>query len=218
MVNMVDFTRAFGLLPIKRAGDQGVQGAKNSYCISSDSTSYATKTYKGDPVIKMGTSNTSRIGHSGHVMGYGGRPAGELSAVTLATVGDGNRITGPVVGIAPDPSNPDIRHRAASVFSVVEVADDPSLEFEIMANGALTAAQVGLNAVLVAGTGDDVTGQSGYMLETTATDVPAADSSNQLLILRVSNDMRRGLSATYPVAIVKITAECHTEVATLGIV
>jgi hypothetical protein len=103
--------------------------------------------------------------------------------VTTATVGDGNPITGVVVGIEPLITDLSVNYRVASTTMVVKVVDDPDVVFELRANGAITAAaSVGLNAVLIGTGGSTATGLSSQQLDTTS-DVPDADASNQLLIL-----------------------------------
>lgn len=144
-------------------------------------SSYGTALFPGDPVVKTGTSNTSEV----TAPGIGVMAVGTMPEVNKATAGDGNSITGVIVGVAANTDNLSRRYLPASTGGVVFVNDDPATEFEIQADGAIAAAQVGLNAVLIyTNTGDTNTGQSGAELDTTS-DVPAADASNQLTILRV---------------------------------
>jgi hypothetical protein len=118
-------------------------------------------------------------------------------------------ITGVVVGFAPNPDNLTQKHNPASTERVVYVADDPNLEFEIQADGAIPAASMGLNAVLIAThSGSTTTGLSGMELDTTS-DVPAADASNQLLIRRAVN--REDNDTTIAHAKVVVWINCHTE-------
>jgi hypothetical protein len=99
------------------------------------------------------------------------------------------------------------------------VCDDPDVVFEIQADGAIPAASVGLNAVLIyTHSGSTTTGFSGVELDTTS-DVPAADASNQLLILRAVN--REDNDTTLTHAKVEVMINQHTEsqgtVGSLGI-
>jgi hypothetical protein len=143
--------------------------------------SYGTALFPGDPVIKSGTSNTAEVS----APGVGKMPVGSMPSVVKATAGDNAAITGVIVGVAADPDALGRRYIPASTGGVVFVNDDPQTEFEIQADGAIAAAQVGLNAVLIyTNAGDTNTGQSGAELDTTS-DVPAADASNQLTILSV---------------------------------
>lgn len=152
-------------------------GATRPYVVLS---SYATALFIGDPVIKMGDMNTAVV--KGGLQTY---DVGALQAVNKATVGDGNAITGVIVAIEPVASDLEKPYSPASTEAIVHVCDDPDVLFEIQADAALTAAaSVGLNAVLIATTaGDTVTGLSGIELDSGTSDAPAADASNQLLIV-----------------------------------
>lgn len=197
---MANTDAPFGLRPVGHP--QGLSKARvNAYFVNS---SYATALFPGDPVVKTGTSNTSEI----TIPGVGNVPAGGMAEVQKATAGDGNAITGVVVGVAADPDNLGRRYSPASTESVVFVNDDPSTEFEIQADGTIAAAQIGLNAVLIyTHSGDTNTGQSGAELDTTS-DVPAADASNQLTILGIVN---RPDNETGANAVCKVRINNHTE-------
>lgn len=143
--------------------------------------SYGTAIFPGDAVVKTGTSNTAEVS----APGVGTMPVGTMPEVNRVAAGDGNAITGVVIGVAANPDNLSRRYLPASTGGVVFVNDDPATEFEIQADGAIAAAQVGLNAVLIyTHAGSTATGQSGAELDTTS-DAPAADASNQLTILSV---------------------------------
>jgi hypothetical protein len=150
-------------------------GAPSTYYVPS---SNATAVYIGDAVVKTGDNNTVAVQSA-----TAQHPVGTLREVTTATVGDGNPITGVVVGIEPLITDLSVNYRVASTTMVVKVVDDPDVVFELRANGAITAAaSVGLNAVLIGTGGSTATGLSSQQLDTTS-DVPDADASNQLLIL-----------------------------------
>lgn len=177
---MANPTNAFGLRPVRYRNGAPWNGQLTPYYVRSDDS---TALFIGDPVDIIGEGNQSEI--------FGFLP-GTLSAVTIATAGDvpgtGSYITGVVCGVHPvtDDSLP---YRAASTERIVYVCDDPDVVFQIRGDGvgtALTYDTVGLNAVLIAGTGSTNTGLSGWMLDE-GTDPPAADASNQLLILNLSN-------------------------------
>lgn len=162
----------FGLRPIKNAHGGTIQ--VNEYYIPS---SYGTALYIGDPVVKTGTANTS---------GYLNRAAGTLPEINKATAGDGNAITGVIVGFVPLADNLSKQYNPASTERIALVCDDPYQLFEIQADsaGTLAATSIGLNAVLIyTHSGSTTTGWSGAELDTTS-DAPAADASNQLTILR----------------------------------
>lgn len=165
---------------------------------------YATALFVGDAVIKTGTSNTADV----EAVGYGVFPAGTLPEINKATAGDGNAITGVIVGFAARPDALGVRYSPASTEGVALVADYPAEEFLIQADGTIAAAQVGLNANLIYTTaGSTATGISGVELDTTS-DVPAADASNQLTIQRLHNAPWNELG-DYSVVVVKINQ--HTE-------
>lgn len=182
----------FGLRPVRHKSGAPYNGAAQHYYIPAGD---ATAVFIGDPVIIVGDSNDNEIN---------GFPPGTLSEVTRATVGDGNAITGVVVGVMAD-TRDSLTYRAASTERVLVVADDPDLVFEIQADGTLTADSVGLNAVLIAtNAGSAVTGISGMELDTTS-DVPAADASNQMTIQSLVRSVDNDLASANSKALVTIT-------------
>lgn len=194
---MANTDAPFGLRPVRHRNGAPYNGAFNAYYVPS---SYATALFVGDPVVKTGTSNTAAVGAHG---------IGTLPEINKATAGDGNAITGVVVGFEPDPDNLGRIYNPASTERVVYVCDDPDVIFEIQADGAIAAAQVGLNAVLIyTNAGSTVTGMSGAELDTTS-DVPAADASNQLTIHRVVDRTDNEAGSAYTKVEVKINN--HTE-------
>lgn len=203
----------FGLRPIRHKSGAHYNGAANPYYIAAG---YATALFIGDPVIRVtGGSNTAAV----KVPGGGTFGIGTLPSVEKATAGDGNRITGVIVGFSPNPDNLSLKHNTASTERVAYVCDDPDVVFEIQADGAIPAASVGLNAVLIyTHSGSTTTGLSGVELDTTS-DVPAADASNQLLILRAINREDNDTTSTW--AKVEVMINQHTEsqgtVGSLGI-
>lgn len=193
----------FGLRPIKHKSGAPYNGAFNSYFVPA---SYATALFIGDPVVKTGTSNTARVS----APAAGEFAIGTLPEVNKAAAGDNNAITGVIVGFAPDPDGLGRIHNPASTARVVYVCDDPDVVFEIQADGAIAAAQVGLNAVLIyTNAGSTTTGMSGAELDTTS-DAPAADASNQLTIQRVVNRVDNEAASAFTKVEVRITN--HTEV------
>lgn len=166
----------FGLKPVGGLNGGSYAGKLKKYYIPS---SYGTALYIGDPVVKTGTSNTAQV-----ITGEGVYSPGTLPEINKATAGDGNPITGVIVGFDIDPDNLSRVYNPASNARVAYVVDDPYAIFEIQADGTLAATSVGLNAVLIyTHSGSTVTGLSGAELDTTS-DVPAADASNQLTILK----------------------------------
>jgi hypothetical protein len=203
----------FGLRPIRHRNGAPYNGAANPYYINS---TYATALFIGDPVIKVaGGSNAANLSGAG----MGDFPIGTLPEIEKATAGDTNRITGVIVGFGPLPANLGLQYNTASTERVAMVCDDPDVIFEIQADGAIPAASMGLNAVLIyTHAGSTTSGLSGVELDTTS-DVPAADASNQLLILRGANIPDNDVTLTH--AKVEVMINQHTQnqgtVGTLGI-
>ena len=199
---MANTDAPFGLRPIKHKGGAPYTGAANPYYIPS---TYATALFIGDPVIKTGTANTAEVTEPG----AGTFIPGSLPEINKAAAGDGNAITGVIVGFSPDPDNLSRSYNPASTERIAYVCDDPDVIFEIQADGAIAATQVGLNAVLIyTNAGSTTTGLSGVELDTSS-DAPAADASNQLTILRVVNrtDNEAGSANTK----VEVKINQHTE-------
>lgn len=208
---MANSNTPFGLKPVRFKNGQPWNHAVTPYYLPS---TYGTAVFIGDAVIRNGESNSTVV----RVPGFGEFAVGTLPVVIRATVGDGNRITGAVESFSANPDGLTRVHNPASTERVVMVCDDPNVVFEIQADGAVPAASMGLNAVLIDGTGSSTTGLSGQQLDTTS-DVPAADASNQLYILRAVN--RADNDTTLAYAKVEVLINQHTEnqgtVGTLGI-
>lgn len=172
---MANTDAPFGLRPYRYLNGNPWNGQAKAYYVPA---SDATAIFIGDPVVIVGDSNDNEV------FGF---PPGSLSEVARATVGDGNGITGVVVGVMAD-TRDSLTYRAASTERVLLVADDPNIVFHIQDDGvgALTADTVGLNANLIAThAGSAITGLSGIELDGGG-DPPAADASNQLLILNLA--------------------------------
>jgi hypothetical protein len=194
---MANVDAPFGMQPIRHKSGAPYNGSANPYYIPA---SYGTALFVWDPVIKTGTSNTTE---------QEGYQAGTLPEINKATAGDGNSLTGVIVGFGVDPSNLSTQYNPASTERIAWVADDPDLVFRIQDDGsaALDATSVGLNANLIfTASGSTVTGKSGAELDATT---PAADASNQLTIQRLHYilDNELGVNAVWEVKINQ-----HTEV------
>lgn len=138
-----------GLRPVRYASGAPYNGACNPYFIPS---SDGTALFIGDPVIIAGSGDTNGV-----------------PTATRATAGATNRITGVVVGFVPTRTFETLGYRPASTDMYALVADDPNLLFEIQEDavgGALAVTDIGLNADLVAGSGNTYTKQSGFQLDT----------------------------------------------------
>ena len=144
-----------GLRPVRYASGAPYNGAANSYFVpAADSTAL----FIGDPVIVAGSADANGV-----------------PTATRATAAGGALWTGVVVGIINTPTVT-TTYRPASTACYILVADDPNLLFEVQEDavgGALAAADVGLNADLIAGTGSTVTGKSAFQLDTSTKAVTA---------------------------------------------
>ena len=178
---MANTNAPFGMRPVRYASGAPYNGAVQPYYIPS---SYATALYIGDPVIKTGTANTAGV----TVPGAGFFDIGTMPEINKATVGTTNKITGAIVGFATLVSDLSKQYNPASTERVAYVADDPDLVFEMQADGAIAAVDIGLNAVLIyTQSGSTITGMSGAELDTGTTTAPATTVGFQLKILRAVN-------------------------------
>lgn len=162
---MANANTPFGLRPVRHRNGAPYNGAARKYYVPA---SDGTALYLGDPVIVNGSADADGV-----------------PGCIRATAAGGNYITGVVVGVMLETQASTI-YRAASTARYVLVADDPDLLFEIQEDavgGALAAADIGLNADLVAGTGSTYTGQSGFQLDTST---KATTNTLQLRILEVT--------------------------------
>jgi hypothetical protein len=199
---MANIDSPFGLKPLRHKSGAPYNGAVNPYYIPS---SYGTALYVGDPVVKTGTSNTAAV----KVPGAGSFNIGTMPEINKATAGDANAVTGVIVGFTALPSDLNKNYNPASTERVAWVCDDPDIIFEIQADGAVPAASMGLNAVFIyTHSGSTSTGLSGVELDTTS-DVPAADASNQMIIIRAAN--REDNDTTITHAKVEVLLNNHTE-------
>jgi len=194
---MANIDAPSGLTPMRHKSGAPYNGAVNLYFVPA---SYAVALFIGDPVIKTGTSNTAEVE---------GMQAGTLPEINKATAGDGNSLTGVIVGFGVESDQLEKAFNPASTQRIVQVADDPDLVFRIQddASAVLDATSVGLNANLVFATsGSTTTGLSGVELDATT---PSADASNQLTIQRLHPvlDNELGNNAVWEVKINQ-----HTEV------
>ena len=141
---------------------------------------YATNIFVGDAITRAATATANTAEITTATGSYG---IGSLEEVIRVTVGDNNAILGVVIAIDPL-YGVDANYGVASTDRVLTICDDPQAIYEIQADGTLGAASAGLNAVLIdTHSGSQTYGISGTELDTTS-DVPAADASNQLTIVR----------------------------------
>lgn len=152
---MANVDRPNGLTPVKMISGAPWNGQVNMYLLPS---SDGTATFIGDLVKLAGSAGSAGTVVNGYDVE--GMP-------TIAQSAAGDLHVGVVVGFLPNQDNLTQRHRAASTNRIALVADDPNTIFEIQevsGGTALTAAEVGLNANVVVGTGNATTGLSAMEL------------------------------------------------------
>ena len=180
---MANADNAFGLRPSRYLNGAPYNGQANAYNVPA---SDGTALFIGDPVILAGSSNAAKIG------GFG---PGTLATVTQATGGGASTeaVLGVVVAVDPllgtgvgsaGASGRDASiHRLASSDSVVWVADDPMIVFEVQSDGTTVVGDIGLNCQYIIGTGSAITGISGGELDDSEA---AATLTDMLKILGVT--------------------------------
>ncbi len=201
---MANADTPFGLKPIRHRNGSPYNGARNPYYVSAG---YTTKDlFIGDPVLKFTDgSNAAAV----TVPGLGQFNIGTLPEIRLAPVTDDTLITGVIVGFGANPTNLERIYNPSSTEGVAWVCDDPDMIFEIQADGIVTTTMVGLNAQMITTHGGStITGLSGYELNI-STDVPTAEASNQLLIMRLVN--REDVDTTLTHVKVEVMINRHTQ-------
>lgn len=172
---MANTTSAYGLKPVASAWGAGIR--VRPYYAPNSLASLGLYT----PVIRGGSANSASI-INGQLY-----PAGTLATVAVATSGDGNKLTGSIVGFEAVPTNIFLAgYNTASTARIVYVADHPDQLFTIIDDGenALTVADVGLNANITVGTVNAITGLDSSTLDTSS---PATTATFQLKILALNN-------------------------------
>lgn len=198
---MANPTQNFGLRPVRYKNGTPWNGAANPYYCPSG---YNVDLFIGDPVTINGDSNDAEVS----AVGAGTFSTGMLSEVVLTTLADTNRITGVVVGVFPT-THDSKSYKVTGVEAVVMVCDDPNVVFQIRDDGTtlLTVDTVGLNAIMITGSGDTSTGWSGISLDSDGT-APSADGSNMLTIRNLSRIPDNELLKN---AVWDVTLQNHTE-------
>jgi hypothetical protein len=170
---MANANRPSGLTPVKNLNGSPWNGQANVYSIAA---SYATALAIGDPVISSGTSDANGV--------QGIAIAGTTGAIRGVIVGLGTSEAGIF-----NPSNLNSIIRPASDPAVwyALVVDDPNVIFEIQehSNGTqLTAAECGLNQVMVSGANNGYV--SGWLLASATDATPNTTATLQLRLLGLS--------------------------------
>lgn len=164
-------------------------------------SSYATALGVGDPVVITSTSNTAVV-----KAGLEEHGIGTLPEINRATAGDGNKISGVIIGFEYLESNRRAApYNAASTARVASVCVDPDALYLIQADGSVAATDINANAnVIYTHAASSVSGKSGAELDTssmttTATfqlkilgnaDIPGRNelgSANPCLIVKINN-------------------------------
>lgn len=199
---MANTDNPFGMKPVRIKGGGPYTGAANPYYLPA---SYATAMFIGDPVVITGTSNTAVVTEPGAGKFY----PGTLPEINKATAGSTNKITGVIVGFAPDPDGLGRTYNPASTERIAYVADDANLIFEIQCDGSIAPAQIGLNANLIyTNAGSTLTGLSGAELDGGTTTAPTTTANLQLMIERVVN--REDNEASSAFTKVEVHINLHT--------
>lgn len=177
---MANTTAAYGLKPVSNNGILRV----NPYYVPASLASLGI----GTPVVRGGTSNTAATINGQHY------PSGSLASIAVATGGDGNALTGSIVGFELIPTDLfKAGYNTASTERIAFVSDHPDQQYTIIDDGAnlLAVTSVGLNANLTVGTVNAFTGLDSTTLDTST---PATDATFQLKILSLSNRQNNELA------------------------
>ena len=163
-----------GLTPVKYSSGAPYNGAANAYFMDSGD---GVACFVGDCVTLEG-------GAGGAADIVNGIRCEGMATVATATAGDA--IIGVVVGFAPNFDSLAPTYRLASTNRIVYVIDNPDVHFEIQedsAGAAITAAQVGLSADVLATAGSTTTGRSAFELDSSS----AATAAGQFRIVGLVN-------------------------------
>jgi hypothetical protein len=142
---MANLDAAFGLRPVRHY--RGGEVRANEYFIEGG---LAANIFRGDPVKSTGTTKRITVAAAGD---------------TMLGVFDGCVYEDPQGNVVYSHYWP--TGQSVKSGSVVRawVFDDPDILFEVQADGAFTAGDIGATADLVAGTGNTMTGMSKFELE-----------------------------------------------------
>ena len=199
---MANVNAPFGLRPYCDTNGRPYTGAYRTYYVP---VGNATALYIGDPVTVITNS----------------ADANGVPAISIATAGAGNYITGCVVGIANNSGLLTIPllqsstvYLPASTAAYVAVADDPNLLFAIQENSnpsAFAAGAASRNADLNAGSGGStITAQSSWQLDSNTLNTTA----KQMRIIQALQETDNAIG-NYCRWLVKINQ--NTQVNTTGI-
>ncbi len=197
---MANSNAPFGLRPVRHLLGLNYNAGVQPFYIPAG---YATALFIGDPVIKIAAgSNTTAI----QAPGVGSFAIGTLPQINKAAAGATNRITGVIVGFAAV-TRDSPAYNPASTERIAFVNVDPFTIYEVQADGAIPAADMGLNANLIfTQAGSTTTSLSGVELNSAT---QAIDATFQLILQRASN--RADNDTTITRAKVEVLINLHTE-------
>lgn len=190
---MANVNRPQGAVPVGTLGSSSWNGRVSAYLIPSSDN---TKTHIGDFVKLAGSS-----GAAGTVVA--GQDCEGMPTVIKATASD-TTLVGAVVGFSPKPGDLNLSglYRAASENRIAYVSDDPNTIYEMQEDSVdnnMDADMVGLSTDIITGTGNDTTGISGQMLDSSDT----GTAGGQMKILGLSKRVDNSIG-TYAKWLVKI--------------
>ncbi len=181
---MANADRPFGLKPIRHRNGAPYNGAANTYHVAS---TYGTNLFVGDPVSVTGTSNTAEVD---------GFIPGSLPEVEKTAAGTGAYLTGVIVAVGPNRDDLTKTYSPLNTASVVWVADDPDLVFEVQEDGdttPLAETSVSANVDLIhTVAGSTVTGLSGTELDSSTVNTT---NTLQMKIMRICNSITNEVGA-----------------------
>ena len=185
---------ASGLRPIQRLGSSDYRG--NLMVFAAPTTNAL---FLGDPVIRVAAT----AGNPGS--GYG-----VFQGVDLVTQASNHKVTGAVVGfLGASPNGAFLGfglgvgpfYKATNTAGQYVVVDtDPQTEFTIQCTGTPAATVVGKNTNLVSGTGNKVTGYSGWQASATT----GASATAQLTIVGFVPSVANVVNSQFAKLIVRI--------------
>lgn len=170
----------YGLRPYSDMSGKPYNGAVRTYYVPAGN---ATALYLGDPVNLVSNS----------------ADANGVPAVEIATAGSGNQVLGAFLGMSNNAGSAIITvqwttpvYLPASTAAYIYVSDDPFLLYAIQEDsvgGAMAAGAGGGNANLVAGSGNTVTGQSGWQLDSSTLSHTGSDTTLQLRVIQALQEI-----------------------------
>lgn len=193
---MANADTPFGLRPVRHLNGSSWNGATERCYVSAND---GTALYPGDPVVIDATAANRE-------------DSGRCLTVIKATAGNGNYTTGVVISVEPN-ADTQLKYRAAATARYLQVCIDPTVIYHIQDDGGVASTDLwpGANGVYIfTHSGSAYTGLSGVELDSGSADAPAADASNQLIILQLADlpDNALGAHAIWEVMINLHTFNC----------